>query len=285
MTTSGLNKLAELPSHIYSMLSEKKQPLNLLLGDQINEAYRNLLSKERWKRPPKTLRCSEIGKPCPRQLWYSYYRPELAAPLTGQTYLKFAYGHILEALVLQLAQDAGYHVERQQERFTHVFDSGWTLTGSIDAVIEGVLVDVKSVTAMSVKKFDKGLVDDPFGYKAQLNSYSNMGDFDDSGFLTIEKELGKLAFYPMGRRRDLFVTDFERAVDAVSSNAPPPGLEAVPQSDTSPNMALCTTCSYCDYKKECWKDANDGKGIRTFMYSNKPVFLVKVVKEPKVDEV
>ena len=280
-----MSNLNELPSHIYSMLQKRlEQPQSLFLGSEVDKAYINLLNKEKWQRPAKTLRCSEIGKTCPRQLWYGYYRPELAAPLSGQTLLKFAYGHILEALVLQLTRDAGYKVERQQERFTKTFDNGWTLTGSIDAVIEGVLTDVKSVTAMSVKKFEKGLVEDPFGYKSQLNSYANMGNFSDMGFLTIEKEMGKLVYWPMGRRRDLFVTDFERAVDAVSSNTPPQGLMAEPQSETSPNLKLCTTCSYCDYKKECWKDANDGQGIRTFLYSGKPVFLVKVLKEPKVEE-
>jgi hypothetical protein len=58
-----------------------------------------------------------------------------------------------------------------------------------------------------------------------------------------------------------------------------PRLEPVPQSATSKNMKLCTTCSYCGFKKECWPEA------RTFMYSTGPVFLVKVVDVPRVQEI
>jgi len=35
----------------------------------------------------------------------------------------------------------------------------------------------------------------------------------------------------------------------------------------------------------CWSDANQGKGIRTFKYSNGTRELVQVVKTPDVEEV
>jgi len=54
---------------------------------------------------------------------------------------------------------------------------------------------------------------------------------------------------------------------------------------SSGNMRLAVGCSFCDYKYDCWKDANGGKGIRTFNYSNGPKHLVQVGKEPNVPEV
>lgn len=44
------------------------------------------------------------------------------------------------------------------------------------------------------------------------------------------------------------------------------------------NMKLPVMCSYCDYKYTCWEN------LRTFMYSSGPVFLTKVVNQPKVFE-
>ena len=38
----------------------------------------------------------------------------------------------------------------------------------------------------------------------------------------------------------------------------------------------------CSYKNECWKDANDGKGLLGFAYSNGPRWLTKIVKTPDV---
>ena len=44
-------------------------------------------------------------------------------------------------------------------------------------------------------------------------------------------------------------------------------------------------CAYCEYKAHCWKDANGGRGLRKFIYSNGPVYLTEVNKTPKVIEV
>ena len=41
---------------------------------------------------------------------------------------------------------------------------------------------------------------------------------------------------------------------------------------------------FSDDKKDCWKDANDGQGLRKFKYSNGPKFFTKIVKEPQTQE-
>jgi hypothetical protein len=53
----------------------------------------------------------------------------------------------------------------------------------------------------------------------------------------------------------------------------------------SGNYKLDTGCIYCNYKHDCWSDANNGKGLRTFQYSTGYRYLTKVEKEPNVDEV
>ena len=51
------------------------------------------------------------------------------------------------------------------------------------------------------------------------------------------------------------------------------------------NKTLAIGCQFCPHKWECHADANGGKGLRVFRYSNKDTILTEVIKLPKVDEV
>lgn len=236
--------------------------------------------EERGPRKPKTLHFSEVGSPCLRKLWYNINNPGAAEDIGPTTRIKFLYGDMLEELVLSLAKAAGHTVERQQERVVYDVGHGWQITGRIDAVIDGVVVDVKSTTKFGVNKFEGGLVDDPFGYYQQLNGYAVALDSRDAGFLTIQKELGHVAYFPIEVNKEKFVECAENAVLAVEGEINHiPVVPPVPQSSTSKNMKLDTLCSYCSYKKECFPL------VRTFLYSNGPVYLTTVVDTPKVMEV
>ena len=50
------------------------------------------------------------------------------------------------------------------------------------------------------------------------------------------------------------------------------------------NMKLAKGCSWCKYKYDCYKDSNDGQGLRTFQYSKGLTYLTGVVVEPNVEE-
>ena len=51
------------------------------------------------------------------------------------------------------------------------------------------------------------------------------------------------------------------------------------------NQRINKNCNYCEFKKECYKDSNDGKGLRVFKYAKGPMYLETVVSEPKVEEI
>lgn len=282
-------KIDTLVEDIYTLVSEGVQgdtPERAVFFTDLASAYSTLVIPEHKVRTPDTLYFSEIGQPCKRKLWYKVYGVG-GETLQAHTRIKFGYGHILEALVLQLARDAGHTVEGEQQRVEHKHPSGWRVSGRIDAIIDGVLVDVKSVSKLGKKKFDDNLVDDPFGYKDQLNGYACVLKNENSGFLTIEKELGHINYYDMGgyntTKWDMAV---QNAVDAVSSaSVPKRGFTDVQQSSTSPNSKLCTNCSYCEFKQECWQDTNGGDGLRGFVYSGKIEWLTNVVTVPRVPEV
>jgi len=51
------------------------------------------------------------------------------------------------------------------------------------------------------------------------------------------------------------------------------------------NMKLPRPCQYCQFKFECHKDSNDGKGLRVFQYARGPMYFTNIESEPKVEEI
>ena len=233
----------------------------------------------------KSLRMSNIGTPCKRKLWYYLNLPEHEQDLPAHAHLKFFYGDIIEGLLLSLAKAAGHTVEGEQDEI--IVDG---VVGHRDAVIDGVTVDVKSVSTMGFSKFKKNelRVDDPFGYLKQLTGYV-YGAKDDplvkdkkgGAFLVQDKQHGHihLDYYDLEHELELFPSQVVSA-KVLSTLKVPPYREWEPVAEgKSGNMKLCAACSYCDYKWECWP------GLRGFAYSNGPIFLTKVVNLPKVPEI
>lgn len=259
-----------------------------LFGASLAEKTARALNRSAFTRPPKTLYMSEIGKPCVRQLWYSVYHPEYAEQLQPNTQYKFLYGDFLEELTLFLAKIAGHEVTREQELVTWTH-SGWTVRGKKDAHIDGVLVDVKSASSFSFKKFGEGMNDenDSFGYRMQLQGYDTAGPSTRMGWVVIDKQNGTLAWSE--HKPDAHVmmgAKMDQIVRALDHTAVPPKrkFELVPEGKSG-NEKLGINCSYCAFKKECWKDSNAGYGLRAFSYAGRPVFLGTVVREPKVPEI
>lgn len=247
------------------------------------------------KRKEKTLYFSEIGKPCRRQVYYGFneYPKE---PLRANTLIKFGYGDYLESYLMFLAEAAGHEVTDYQKRCKIHLKNDWVVSGRLDFKVDGVLVDAKSASTYAFKKFSEGTLmnDDAFGYMAQLSGYAvsegvgqaHLDEENRAGFLAIEKQNGDICFYEPALDDVMHsLPDLDAVVDAMESDeVPERGFESVPYQKGG-NMILGVNCSYCPFKDECWKDANGGKGIRTFLYGNYPKFHVHVEKEPKVFEV
>ena len=239
-----------------------------------------------WSNPVKqnksSLRMSIIGRPA-RQLWYDKHRPEKQYTPDPSTQLKFLYGHILEHLILFLTELAGHTVTDQQKKV-----SVHGIVGHMDSKIDGEVVDVKTASSYSFKKFEQGTLneDDPFGYVAQLTGYEEHEKTKRGGFLAVNKSTGQLALF---RPDDLMKPNIKSLIQNVktkldSPELPPKCYEPVPHEKAG-NMKLPAGCVFCSHKVECHKDANDGKGLRAFKYASGNIYFTKVEKTPKVDEV
>lgn len=240
---------------------------------------------------------SDLGKPCMRQHWYNFNEPEYGEKLNGHTKFKFLYGNLLEEAVLWLAEEAGHTVSGTQASVELPLDNGWTVRGRIDAIVDGTLVDVKTTSSYGYKKYTtEGLneTNDTFGYRYQLGFYHGYHDTDTpvgsvAGFVWIDKQNGHISYNPVDipdpddikeRAREIVTAIEGREEDAKRAYTPEP-------YGKSGNMKLPVACSYCAFKHRCWRDANNGDGLRGFSYSHGPVWFTDIAREPsdKVPEI
>ena len=257
------------------------------LGDAVITAFERMMDGKKKVRPEKTLYASEVGKPCRRQLWYAVhdYKGEDLLP---HTKVKFFYGDMIEAMLLALAKASGHTVTDEQKSIEIPLPNGWKIRGRMDAKIDGIPVDVKSASTYAFKKFKEGTLaeDDAFGYIPQLATYCEAeGHKGTAAFFAIDKQNGTMAldqYHATPAWTASAIPDREGLVRDMEGKEPPKrGFEAEPEGKSG-NMALGVNCSYCPHKRECWKDANEGKGPLGFAYSRGPKWLVKIVKAPDV---
>lgn len=278
-----------LPEDIFNLLdSENDHEVKEENVEWAGEVFKDILRSRFRKREPRkgerAIVFSSLGKP-DRQTWYAANMPEKAEKMHGKQNFKFLYGDAIEVILLFLAKEAGHEVTHLQHRVE--LDG---IGGYMDAVIDGVPVDCKSASPYAYEKFADGgfTFDDPFGYVKQLSGYAHAIDNTQrAGFLVADKVHGNICFAEIDKY-------------TIEGNPPKPRIEAlrkvvalpeppkrcydlVPEGKSG-NMKLPVGCSYCAFKDECYKDANNGKGLRMFFYSRGPVWLANVAKEPKVNE-
>ena len=241
-------------------------------GDAMKDMLRNVVTEKEDKR---TLRMSNIGKQ-DLYLWYLHngYEPE---KMTAQTLMKFLYGHATEHLVLALAELSGHEVTHKQ---AEAEIEG--IKGSMDCIIDGNVMDVKTTSAFGFKKFKEGTLrdDDPFGYIDQLHAYSEASGHDSGGWLAIDKQSGALCTHFESFKYDKPIKERIKYLQwlTTSKDKPERCFEPVPDGKSG-NMKLCTQCSYCVYKKHCFPE------LKVFAYSTGPRFLTNIVNYPKVPEI
>lgn len=273
-----------LVEDIYNLFSAdtkvelKEEDLNAF-AEGIKKALVFALSRDRKQKGH--LRLSMIGQP-DRKIWNDLNGIP-RSDLSGPTLVKFFYGDMLEHLLIFLAKASGHKVEENQ---SEVQIDG--VVGHADVVIDDVLIDIKSASPHSFKKFKEGsiVVDDPFGYIAQISGYRKALNKNTAGFLAVDKVSGEIVYCPIDNM-DLINPNnrISHIRKIMALNAPPKHCYDPIEDGKSGNKKLAVGCTFCDFKKECWKHTNNGKGLRAFKYSNGVRYLTEVYNEPEVEEV
>lgn len=265
---------------------EVAEKLAASIVDSFKRSLKGRVPKNKIEGDRKYIGASSVGKPCWRQLWYDQrqgdYPPEV---LTPNAKFKFLFGDVIEELALGLAEVGGAEVTgRQGEIEIPIEGTDWVVLGKQDATINSATVDVKSSSTYGLRKFDNEAAlkgDDPFGYIDQLSLYdTQLGNGHPPEFLVIGKETGAIKSLQISKptSEEQLKNKLIRLVNVLDEETPPDRAFEDEPDGKSGNRKLCMTCSYCAYKSHCWE------GYRTFLYSNKPVYLTKVVRMPKVPE-
>ena len=252
--------------------------------DETTEAIRSCLLA--WARPEErnrdfTVRMSNVGKP-DRQLWYEKRDPAGRGSIDGATQIKFLYGHLLEEIVLMLVRMTEHKVTDEQKE---VVVEG--ITGHMDCKIDGEVVDVKTASRFAFNKFRDGRLaeDDPFGYLGQLAAYEAAEGTENGGFLVMNKESGELCMYvPDDLDKPNIKTKITNLLSALDLETKPDFCYPPVPDGKKGNMKIAKGCNWCNYKQDCYKDSNDGQGLRAFKYANGMSYLTEVVVAPKVEE-
>ena len=243
-----------------------------------------------WANPTKrdsnfSVRMSNVGKH-PRRLWFDnkYKNEQGESKPNPPTQIKFLYGHILEELVKLFVSLSGHDITGEQKEV--VVDS---ISGHIDCIIDGEVVDIKTASGFAFNKFKNGTLrdDDPFGYLGQLAGYEESEGTSNGGLLVINKENGELCFYqPEDLDKPNIRNKIQNIKTALKKDEPPEDycFKIVPDG-VKGNEKINKNCAWCPYKFKCYEGSNNGKGLRVFKYSKGYAFLTKVVVEPKVQEV
>lgn len=278
----SINTLVE---DIYKLVGDRDAPLPKEFADSVSRDIGIRLEEHFGRQDGErgTLRLSKMGPQCPCSLWYSVHHPELAEALPPWAKIKYAYGHVLEALAIALAKAAGHSVVGEQDE---LFLDG--IRGHRDCVIDGCIVDVKSCSSIQFAKYKTGSVaqDDSFGYLDQLDGYILASALDDlvqvkdKGYiLAIDKTLGHCCLYEHRVRPISIIERIRKYKEIIRLDNPPACTCGEVSDGKSGNRRLDTRASYSPYKFACRPD------LRVFLYSDGPRYLTHVQRLPDVPEI
>tara|TARA_R100000152_G_C6744475_1_gene168165 strand:+ start:249 stop:1136 length:888 start_codon:yes stop_codon:yes gene_type:complete len=264
------------------------------------EALVKQLSRGRGK---YSLRMSGLGRPMCQQ-WHD--KNESPKEIQYNSIMRFLFGDIVEAIAMVVLKSSGVNVESEQERVN--LDLGvCNLEGTLDVVIDGKVWDIKSASPYAFSKkfggefggYNKVKEDDTFGYLMQGYLYSKAKGMDFGGWIVVDKASGEWA---VCEAPDYQKDDSDEQLSKAKVNAKqivkdaPLKKEFKDKEETfrvqygprkgdvvsTGNRVMHTVCSYCDYKLQCWPNAQMYKRVGT-QATQRPLVWYTKLKKREVD--
>jgi len=283
-----MNHTAELVLHQYMQKAVKgESEMSDKTAERIGIDVMNAVKRQFGggsKRGEFSLRMSNLGRPtC--QLWFEKNHPEKALPLPTNFIMNMMIGDIVEAVFKGLLTEAGVQYE-DSEKVTLDVD-GESINGTYDLVIDGAVDDVKSASDWSYKykfdSFDTLKKGDAFGYVGQLAGYAKASGKRAGGWWVVNKANGKFKYVPASNiDMEEELSKLSDTVKKVKENKFERCFEPIPETfrkKPTGNTMLCTTCSFCDFRKECWPDAIERPAVKSQAKDPKKVMYVHLEEE------
>jgi len=232
------------------------------------------------------LRMSNVGRPtC--QLWYDKNKPEVGLPKPTTFVMNMMIGDIVEAVFKGLLKEAGVQYEDSDKTTLEV--AGAKISGTYDIVIDNAVDDVKSASKWSYdnkfESFDTLASGDAFGYVAQLAGYARASGKKAGGWWVVNKANGQFKYVPAkGIDIDKEVAKIGKTVEDVNNNKFERCFEPVDETfrgKPTGNKVLGTSCSFCNYRKDCWPDVQELPSVVSKAKEPKMVNYVELADEYK----
>tara|TARA_R100000315_G_C5177872_1_gene102960 strand:- start:78 stop:791 length:714 start_codon:yes stop_codon:yes gene_type:complete len=227
---------------------------------------------------------SNIGRPtC--QLWFEKNKPELAEAKPSNFIMNMMLGDVVEAIFKGLLTEAKIDYKNSEQ--VSLDCDGTDIKGTYDLIIDGSVDDIKSASDWSYRnKFDsfESLSNgDSFGYIGQLAGYAKASNTKAGGWWVVNKANGKFKYisadtldinkevnYIKNTVKKLKENKFERCFE--------PEDELFRGKPTG-NKVLSKNCTFCDFKRACWKDLTEVPAVMSKAQFPKIVSYVKLKKE------
>lgn len=235
--------------------------------DEFAQACRDALQKEFSGPSDKfTIRMSNIGRPlCQLQL------EAAGKPREGAGYnhrMNMLTGDLMEAALIAIMKTAGVNVQSQHQ-LVGLEIGGTLLEGTYDVEINGAIYDIKSASDYSFSNkfavgYDAISGNDDFGYVAQGFGYSEAVGKPFGGWIAVNKETGEITVaHTPPRETQAYKTARENALETIAKNVTAIRSSAVFSrcfddvdeqwyGKPTGNKILGRTCSWCDWKTDCW---------------------------------
>jgi hypothetical protein len=251
--------------------------------DDIKEALQRQFGSKT-KNDKFALRMSNLGRPtC--QLWFAKNKPKTAIAKPSNFIMNMMIGDIVEAIFKGLLREA--NVKFIDSDKVHLDISKTKVSGTYDLVLDDAVDDIKSASDWSYRnKFESYETlsgGDSFGYVGQLAGYAKALDKKAGGWWVVNKANGKFKYVSAsGLDIEKEVTKLEESVKRHESNEFQRCFESEDEmfrGKPTGNKVLGVTCSFCDFRYECWKGLQEKPSIPSKAQFPKMVSYVSISEE------
>lgn len=228
-----------------------------------------------------TLRCSGIGEPCDRRLWYAFRWAGAPEKHEGRVLRIFDNGHSREARLIEFLRAAGITVHDRDPQTGNQFRvvlAGGFLTGSCDGVAENVpeapktphLLEIKTMKESRYRAWRrKGVKDSDPKYWAQMQCYMNGLNLTRALFLvenqdTREIEIERVEYDPVA------ASQIEARAERIAKSQ-----HAPPRISDDPDWFQCR---FCPEREICHGNASSLRNCRTCIAAEITPFALRCAR-------
>jgi hypothetical protein len=264
------------------------------LIQEFKDSCETAIKKQFSKREGAKLRMSGIGRPVCQQILSMQDCPKESS---YNDIMRFLFGDLIEAVAMLVIKAAGIKVVGEQKPCSIVLDKE-NIKGTLDVILDEdgteKVWDIKSASPFSFDQkfkngYDKIKEDDPFGYIVQGHLYGEANNMPFGGWIVINKSTGEWAVVDapedIGERKRVLQhadnivkvvkrADFKKAKLKDDWETYRKDGEIV----RTKNRLMPKLCSFCEYKKHCWKDARFENKITSKAKSPPQVWYTRYVQ-------